>query len=211
MRSLIEARLAGRPPPVDPRAELLESVHGPIPDKLLEMLDRPARPAAVLLGLAERRSGLHIIFTERATSLKEHPGQVSFPGGRIERDDPSPMAAALREAEEEIGLKAEKVAVAGCLDPYLTVTGFLITPVVGFVGKNFIARPDPVEVIEVFEIPLERVLKGQNIEKGYRTRSDFDVTFQVYELSFEGHYIWGATAAILLKFLDLISNEKTNI
>lgn len=211
MRSLIEARLAGRPPPVDPRTELLESVHGPIPDKLLEMLDRPARPAAVLLGLAERRSGLHIIFTERATSLKEHPGQVSFPGGRIERDDPSPMAAALREAEEEIGLKAEKVAVAGCLDPYLTVTGFLITPVVGFVGKNFIARPDPVEVIEVFEIPLERVLKGQNIEKGYRTRSDFDVTFQVYELSFEGHYIWGATAAILLKFLDLISNEKTNI
>lgn len=208
---MIETRLADRPPPVDPRAELLESVHGSVPGELLEMLDRPARPAAVLLGLVERRSGLHIIFTERAASLKEHPGQVSFPGGRIEGDDPSPMSAALREAEEEIGLKAEKVSVAGCLDPYLTVTGFLITPVVGFVDESFIARPNPVEVIEVFEIPLKKVLKRQSIEKGYRTRPDFGVTFQIYELSFGGHYIWGATAAILLKFLNLISNEKTNI
>ena len=104
---MIEARLADRPPPVDPRAELLESVYGSVPGELLEMLDRPARPAAVLLGLVERCSGLSIIFTERADSLKEHPGQVSFPGGRIEGDDPSPMSAALREAEEEIGLKAE--------------------------------------------------------------------------------------------------------
>ena len=211
MRSLIEARLADRPPPMDPRAELLESVHGSVPSELLEMLDHPTRPAAVLLGLVERRGDLSIILTERAADLKEHPGQVSFPGGRIERDDPSPMAAALREAEEEIGLKAEKVVVAGCLDPYLTVTGFLITPVVGFVDKNFIARPDPIEVNEVFELPLKKVLGGESIERGYRTRPDFDVTFRIYELSFEGHHIWGATAAILLKFLDLISNEKTTL
>ena len=211
MRSLIEARLADRPPPMDPRAELLESVHGSVPSELLEMLDHPTRPAAVLLGLVERRGDLSIILTERAAGLKEHPGQVSFPGGRIERDDPSPMAAALREAEEEIGLKEEKVVVAGCLDPYLTVTGFLITPVVGFVDKNFIAKPDPIEVNEVFELPLKKVLEGGSIERGYRTRPDFDVTFRIYELSFEGHHIWGATAAILLKFLDLISNEKTTL
>ena len=211
MRSLIEARLADRPPPMDPRAELLESVYGSVPSELLEMLDHPARPAAVLLGLVERRGGLSIILTERAASLKDHPGQVSFPGGHIERGDTSPMAAALREAEEEIGLKEEKVVVAGCLDPYLTVTGFLITPVVGFVDKNFIAKPDPIEVNEVFELPLKKVLEGGSIERGYRTRPDFDVTFRIYELSFEGHHIWGATAAILLKFLDLISNEKTTL
>ena len=204
MRSLIEARLADRSPPVDPRTELLASVHGSVPSELLEILDRPARPAAVLLGLVERHGDLHIILTERANNLKEHPGQVSFPGGRIERDDTSPTAAALREAEEEIGLKAEKVVVAGYLDPYLTVTGFLITPVVGFVNKSFIARPDPIEVVEVFEVPLKKVLRGQGIERGYRTRPDLDATFRIYEFSFEGHYIWGATAAILLKFLNLI-------
>lgn len=209
MRTLIEARLAEKVSVVDPRAELLEEVQGSVPRKLRDMLARPARPAAVLLGIVERTSGLNILFTERSADLKDHPGQVSFPGGCIEAKDPSAVVAALREAEEEIGLKPEQVNVIGCLGPYLTVTGFLITPVVGFVSNRFRAMPVPAEVSEVFEVPLDFFLEEKRLEVKYCTRPDFGTTFRIYEFSFEEHRIWGATAAILLRLIGLISNEKT--
>ena len=209
MRALIEARLAQKVPAVDPRLGVLEDVHGPVPRQLLDMLQQPSRPAAVLLGLVERTEGLNVLFTERSPDLKDHPGQVSFPGGRIEAGDPGPVAAALREAEEEVGLKQETVSVAGCLDTYLTVTGFLVTPVVGFVEEGFEARPDQREVIDVFEVPLAFILDDANMQVTYRTRPDLDATFRIYEFCYEDHRVWGATAAMLRRFRDLISDGKT--
>lgn len=209
MRALINARLAQRRPVVDPRLGVLEDLEGPPSQGLLDLLARTPRPAAVLLGLVERGGGLNVLFTERSPDLKDHPGQVSFPGGRIERGDPGPVATALREAEEEVGLQPDSVAVAGCLDTYLTGTGFLVTPVVGFVPEDFEARPDLKEVVEVFEVPLEFLLDEGNLRVTHRRRPDIAATFRIYEFVYQNHRVWGATAAMLMRFTRLILDEKS--
>ena len=145
------------------------------------------------------------MFTERADHLKDHPGQVSFPGGRIEKGDAGPVEAALREAEEEVGLDPRHVSVAGCLERLLTVTGFLITPVVGFVAPPFEPVLDRTEVAEVFEVPLEFLLEGGNVRRTYRER--MGVRLITHEVEYDGHRIWGATASMLVGFLSLISDE----
>jgi 8-oxo-dGTP pyrophosphatase MutT (NUDIX family) len=160
-----------------------------------------------LLGLVERPEGLALLFTERADHLKDHPGQVSFPGGRIEEGDSGPVEAALREAGEEIGLDPQQVAVVGRLERLLTVTGFLVTPVVGFITPDFEAVPDHTEVAEVFEVPLGFLLEDGNVRRTYRER--IGVRLLTYEIEYDGHRIWGATASMLVGFLSLISDEKT--
>ena len=201
----IKRRVAARRMAVDPRERMLANVEGLPTPQLLEVLDRPARPASVLLALLERPTGLTLLFTERAAHLKDHAGQVSFPGGRLAHAGETPVTAALREAEEEIGLPRRSVEVFGCLDVHLTGTGFSVTPVVGFVDEPFVPRPDPSEVANVFEVPLDVILQKGNMAVGVRER--FGSRFRTYELDYLGHRIWGATAAMLVSFRDLISNE----
>ena len=204
MRALIEKQLARAPDQADPLAALLAQVHGPVSQDLLDFLNDSPTAAAVLLALVERPTGLQVVLTERAAHLTDHPGQVSFPGGRIEAADDGPVAAAIREATEEVGLRPDLVSVAGCMQEILTGTGFLITPVIGFVAPEFCAIPDRTEVAEVFEVPLEFLLQGGNVRSS--TRERFGSTLRMVEFDYAGHHIWGATATILRNFIKLINH-----
>ena len=206
IRARIRLRLADVETSSDALARLQRDVDGSISPPLLEILERPRSPAAVLLALVDRPGGLTMLFTERSRHLKYHPGQVSFPGGRIEAGDAGPEAAAIREAEEEVGMDSDLVTVVGCLEDMLTVTGFLVTPVVAFVASGYRPAADRTEVEEVFEVPLEYLLEAENIRTTYRDR--LGTRIRIHEIEYGGHRIWGATASILVRFLALISNEK---
>jgi 8-oxo-dGTP pyrophosphatase MutT (NUDIX family) len=190
----------------DPRARMLANVEGPISPALQAAIDHPGRAASVLLTLVERPVvGLTVLFTERAAHLKDHAGQISFPGGRIGAGETA-VEAALREAHEEIGLLPKDVGVLGFLDDFLTGTGFLIKPIVGYVADGaFVATPDPLEVASVFEVPLTYIVDPANVASTLRER--LGARFRTYELHHSGHKIWGATAAILVNFRDVISDE----
>src|SRR5215472_6843030 len=125
-------------------------------------------PAAVLVPLVNRESGLTVLFTERSPHLPDHPGQISFPGGRIDPGDSDARNAALREAEEEIGLPRERVTLLGDLADYDTVTGYRVTPVVGWVEPPFEVRPHALEVADVFEVPLAFLLEPANLQRHFR-------------------------------------------
>lgn len=208
MRALIQSRLSSVPRLVDPMDRLRRDLDGPMSPALLELLQRRRSPAAVLLGLVDRPGGLTLLFTERSPDLRDHPGQVSFPGGRIEAGDAGPEAAAVREAGEEVGMDRDLVTVVGCLEKLLTVTGFLVTPVVAFVAAEFVPVADGREVAEVFEVPLDFLLEDENIRSSYRER--LGTRIRVYEIDYGGHRIWGATASILMQFISIISSEKRN-
>lgn len=154
------------------------------------------REAAVLVPLLERPQGMSVLLVERAQHLRHHAGQVSLPGGRIEPSDPDPLAAALRETEEEIGVARGRIEVVGELEPVETFTGFRITPFVGFLPVDARFRPDPYEVRSTFEMPLDVALRVSGYE--LRTRSVNDTPVSYYTLDYDGHTIWGATARILV-------------
>ena len=159
----------------------------------------------MLLALLERPTGLNVLLTERAAHLKDHAGQISLPGGRLAPGE-TPAEAALREAHEEVGLSPSTVSVLGLLDPLLTGTGFEVTPVVGAVGDSrFVPIADPREVAHVFELPLELVLHPSGITVGSFERHG--VRLRTYELKFERFRIWGATAAILQNFREVLVDE----
>ncbi len=201
----IRERIAAPRTPADPRARILASVEGPISPALRAAFERPARAASVLLTLVERGAGLTVLFTERAAHLRDHAGQISLPGGRVGAGE-SAVEAALRETHEEIGLPPTDVEVLGSLDDLLTGTGFLIKPIVGYVARgSFVATPDVTEVASVFEVPLAFILDGANITATYRER--LGARFRTYELHHGRYRIWGATAAILRNFRDVISDE----
>jgi 8-oxo-dGTP pyrophosphatase MutT (NUDIX family) len=165
-----------------------------------EALER--RPAAVLVGVVEGPVGPALLLTQRPHHLRDHAGQICFPGGRVEPRDASIAAAALREAEEEIGLDPRRVEVLGELKPYDTVTGFRIHPVVGWIEPPLDLEPDPYEVDEVFEVPLQFVLDpGNHRRQSYRRGS---LTRAYYVLPYQGRFIWGATAGILVNLSILL-------
>jgi len=167
-----------------------------------EPLDRvrDLRPAAVLVAIIERAAGLQVLFTRRADHLSAHPGQVSFPGGRAHEDDADEIATALRETEEEVGLRREFVRVAGALDPYETGTGFSIKPIVGFVREGFVLVPDTSEVAEIFEVPLRFLMDPTNHERHMGVWQGRERHY--YAMNFDGHYIWGATAGMLINLYE---------
>jgi 8-oxo-dGTP pyrophosphatase MutT (NUDIX family) len=204
VRNLLEQRLAALPPTRDPRARFLANIVGPPSAELLERIGLPTELAAVLVPLVERAGGPALLLTERAAHLKRHAGQISFPGGRIDHPGESVVEAALREAEEEVGLDPRDVTVAGCLPTLMTGTGFTVAPVVGFVSDRFAARPDPAEVRSAFEVPLAFVLEPGNTRETVRER--LGTRFRTYELAYEQHRIWGATAAIIVSLTELLNN-----
>ncbi|MBI4984478.1 MAG: CoA pyrophosphatase [Rhodocyclales bacterium] len=161
-------------------------------------------PAAVLVPIVARASGMTVLLTQRTAHLRDHAGQVSFPGGRSEPADATPVATALREAEEEVGLAPAQVEVLGCLPQYLTGTGFRITPVVGLVTPPLNLRLDDFEVAEVFEPPLDFLLDAANHQ---RHRVEYQGALREYwAMPWQGYYIWGATAGMLVslhRFLRL--------
>ena len=158
----------------------------------------PARrvPAAVLVPLVERASGLTVLLTQRAETLKDHAGQISFPGGRIEPDDPDAWAAALREAYEEIGLLPELVEFAGYLPDHYVITGFRVTPAVGFVNPEYQLRIAKAEVHDVFEVPLDFILDAANHKSRRRRLAGLDI--DVHDIPYGDRNIWGATAGMLM-------------
>ena len=157
-----------------------------------------AVPAAVLVPLVNRPQGLQLLLTQRSAELPDHPGQISFPGGRLGPGDADHAAAALRETTEEIGLAPAKVQVLGELATYETVSGYRVRPVVGWIEPPFDLVPDPVEVADVFEVPLEFILDPANHQRHFRmlgaVRRDY------WAIPWASRYIWGATAAMLLIF-----------
>ena len=163
--------------------------------------ERKLRPASVLIPLIERNDGWRVILTKRASHLKHHPGQVSFPGGKVEAGE-SGITAALREAEEEIGLPRAAVDMIGSLDVHETVTNFTVTPFVGLVNE-FQPVIDIGEVEEVFEVPLDFLMAGENMIvqgrnwQGHRR--------QYYTIPYGPYYIWGATARMIKVLADRVA------
>lgn len=152
--------------------------------------------AAVLVPVILRKTGATLLLTQRTAHLRDHAGQISFPGGRCEVSDASPEATALREAEEEVGLTAEQIEILGRLPEYHTVTGFLITPVVALVTPPLNLKLDDFEVADVFEPPLEFLLDQKNHQ---RQQGEFQgETREYWAIPWQGRYIWGATAGILI-------------
>jgi 8-oxo-dGTP pyrophosphatase MutT (NUDIX family) len=161
------------------------------------------RPAAVLVPLVDRPEGMSVLLTRRTDHLSAHAGQIAFPGGRLEPEDRDAAAAALRETEEEVGLRRDRVTLIGRLDTYVTGTGFEITPLVGIVSLPFSLTIDPFEVADVFEVPLSFVLDPGNHRRTERLFEEHRRVFFV--LPYEGRNIWGATAGMLVNLAEVLA------
>lgn len=163
---------------------------------------KAVKDAAVLIPLVENDNELNVLLTRRAEHLKHHPGQVSFPGGKVEQYDESYAAAALREAHEEIGLPQENVTILGQLKPYHTISGYVVTPIVGLIQQPDVFIQDDNEVAEIFQVPLQHFINLDNhyqVETYYRGKAH-SVNFMPYK-----HYnIWGATAAMMIDLVHHI-------
>jgi 8-oxo-dGTP pyrophosphatase MutT (NUDIX family) len=159
--------------------------------------------AAVLIPIVAHAEGLNVLFTQRTTHLRSHSGQVAFPGGRAEPGDASAEFTALREAEEEIGLRAESVEVLARLPDYRTRTGYVVTPVIGLLTPPLALKPDPNEVAEIFEVPLAFVIEERNCQR--RTREFQGQTVGYYVFEYQGRVIWGATAGMLVNLNRMLA------
>lgn len=175
-------------PPQGPGWNLAE-LHDLVPDGAVSV------QAAVLVGLVPREAGTQVLLTRRTDALRQHAGQVSFPGGRVELDDADAVATAMRETHEEIGLGATQIQPLGFLDPLATITGYRVQPVVAVLASDYVARPDPNEVADVFEVPLAFLLDPANLAThtlDFRGRPR-----EVFEYRYPAQRIWGATASML--------------
>jgi 8-oxo-dGTP pyrophosphatase MutT (NUDIX family) len=162
---------------------------------------RPIRPAAVLVGIVEHAEPT-VLLTQRAQHLPDHPGQVSFPGGKIDKVDKSPLDSALREAEEEIGLDRAHVEPLGYLDLYMTTLGYRIVPTIARVTPGFALKLNKSEVDNAFEVPLSFVMDMANMQR--HARDWQGMTRHYYAIAFGERYIWGVTAGILRNLYDRI-------
>ena len=206
-RTLLDAvsirdRLAGTEMPADPLAVDLSRTGGRLPMRLAGLRLDELRPAGVLIPIIERREALTVLLTERSADLKQHAGQVSFPGGGMEPHDEHILATALRETHEEVGIEPALVNVAGYLKPMPTITGYAVTPVVGLVSERFELSIDPVEVETAFEVPLEFLMDAGNEE--HSEREIDGVVYPIITFHFEDHRIWGATAGIIAMLRELL-------
>lgn len=177
------------------RARLLGQ---PLMGEFIEEDGVPAQgltPAAVLFPIVDREGAYTVLLTQRTAHLRDHAGQISFPGGRVEVEDASPVHTALRETEEEIGLPSDRVEILGFLPEYRTGTGFRVTPVVGLLHPPLEIKPDPFEVAEVFEVPLDFLIDPANHQQHsmhYR-----GAMRQYFAMPYGDYFIWGATAGMI--------------
>ena len=196
MSQAVEARLRAVLAGTDEQHRPLVDLEWP---KLVQLALKPLlsnlREAAVLVPILQRPEGLSVLLTRRADTLRNHRGQVSFPGGRRDPEDLTLAACALRESQEEVGLPPENVEIIGYLDDYPTTTRYRVTPVVGLVRppENFVF--DAVEVAEIFEVPLAVLLDRSSYESKLLSKDGLNVPF--FEINHGGHRIWGATAGML--------------
>ena len=172
---------------------------------LRNTVSRPNRTAAVLVPVLDKPEA-EILLTVRSEQLVQHPGQVSFPGGSVDRTDRSAVSTALREAEEEIGLDFSQVSPLGFLDRLDTISDYRVLPVVGLVRSSFISKPDHREVSEVFTVPLEIAVNHR--EYSHKVISEGGKSIVVSSLEWQGHKIWGITAAILLNLGSRMENSS---
>jgi 8-oxo-dGTP pyrophosphatase MutT (NUDIX family) len=201
----IRARLASTRKPSDPLNVV--APHGTYswPAGMLEKIASTLKPAGVLIPLREHDDGLSVLLTQRSADLKHHAGQVSFPGGRMEDSDEDIATTALRETQEEIGIAGDHVSIIGYLEPMPTVTGYAVTPVVGLVDGAVELTLDRTEVEYTFEVPLDFLTETQNHRMVAREWQG--LSFSMVEFHFEGQRIWGATAQMLLRFINIIKNK----
>lgn len=162
------------------------------------------RPASVLIPIVIRDEGLSLLLTHRAAHLNDHAGQISFPGGRFEETDGSPVETALREAEEEIGLDRKHVEVIGSLPVYKTGTGYQVTPIVALLQPPFELKADPFEVAEIFEVPLAFLMDGANHQRRAFQLPGGAGERVFYAMPYQQHFIWGATAGMLRNLFHLL-------
>lgn len=184
----------------------------PVEDDLYprDFFDAPPRPAAVLMPLLMQNDGWHLIFIRRARNHKDrHSGQVAFPGGHVETLDHSEEAAALREAEEEIGLSPGNVDLLGRMGSYRTISNFSVTPILGWVHSHFAPQPDPSEVEHVFSIPLRWLADPANLNRRSRALPGTDATIDVlYFRDYEGELLWGITARLVAALIEGINTHR---
>jgi 8-oxo-dGTP pyrophosphatase MutT (NUDIX family) len=164
--------------------------------------------AAVLVPLFEKGADCHLLFTKRSDHVKYHKGEISFPGGVVDEEDLELIRTALREAHEEIGLKEEDVQIIGILDDIVTITEFIVTPIVGLFPYPYPFKVSAVEIAELIEVPLSSLLDDACFSQKEIIRNS--QTEVVYAYQYEKHIIWGATARILKQFLDLIPISKNS-
>ena len=162
-------------------------------------------PASVLFPIVLRESGPSVLLTQRTAHLKDHPGQISFPGGRVEPEDASSAHTALREAEEEIGLSSEHVEIVGYLPEYRTGTGYCVTPVVAIVTPPFELRPDPFEVAEIFEVPFAFLMDSANHQR--HSMHHRGKLRHYFAMPYGEYFIWGATAGIIVTLSRALAPE----
>ena len=183
--------------------DLLRKKLSPAPTYITS--ETSARPAAVLVPIFNQEGIWHVLFTRRTDSVEDHQGQVSFPGGVIEANDESPLQAALRETQEEIGIRPEDVQILGALNPLLTVTNFIVVPIIGTIPLPYQFSLNEQEVATVFSVPLDWLANPDNIEvKEWKPEGPWPSVPVHFFRPFDGEVIWGATARITLRLLKLL-------
>lgn len=199
----LRAAFAALPPGADPAlGQVTEVVDEPIPPEIRDRLQTGRRPAAVLVPvLGAEQGALRLLLTQRTDHLRDHAGQISFPGGGLKSGETS-LEAALREAEEEVGLARSAVEIFGEMPRYHTGTGFNVSPMVAFVAPGARLAPDPGEVAEIFEVPLDFLVDPRNFRQ--ETRYYRGAWRSFLAVPWAGRYIWGATAGMLAQLSRII-------
>ncbi|MDJ0749653.1 MAG: CoA pyrophosphatase [Woeseiaceae bacterium] len=202
---VLRARFSGTQLPEDPLDVTMPPGLERWPHGMREQLDVPLRPAGVLVPIMKHSEGLRVLLTQRASHLKHHAAQASFPGGRMETHDADVRATALRETHEEVGIQPDEVDVIGYLRTMPTITGFAVTPVIGLIRPDVDLVIDRTEVEYAFEVPLDFLLEERNdrlVDREWEGRR-----FRLKEFHYDGERIWGATAYMLLAFRDFFLNK----
>jgi 8-oxo-dGTP pyrophosphatase MutT (NUDIX family) len=205
LRSRILRRFEGTQPRHEPYDWQLLGVDGDRSRRLQKHFPTEPVPAAVLVALVDRPEGLTVLLTQRAAELTRHAAQISFPGGRLEESDADFASAAVREAQEEIGLDPRCVRIVGYLPDHLVISGFRVTPVLSLVTPPIELTANPAEVAEVFEVPISHVFDRNNHKARLRRVGDEEVL--LYDIPWRDQHIWGATAGMLLTLVRMVQDD----